>query len=192
MATELSVRPAPLPIPVIGFVGASGSGKTTLIAALVPLLNATGLRVAVLKHARHGFDMDRPGKDSYRVREAGAVQVLVASRSRWVLLTELDGGLEEPPFHDLLGRFDRATVDLVLAEGFAGECHPKIEVYRPEHGEPPKCWPEDPMVVAVATNAPFRGGATVRCLDLNAPDDVARFVLGYLASTTQLPEIHAA
>ncbi len=82
---------AQLPLPVIGFVGWSGSGKTTLITALLPLLMQRGRRVAVLKHAHHGFDIDRPGKDSYRVREAGAAQVLVASRNRWVLMTEERG-----------------------------------------------------------------------------------------------------
>ena len=178
--------------PVIGFVGPSGSGKTTLIAAIVPLLKAAGLRVGVLKHARHGFDMDRPGKDSYRAREAGAAQVLVASRSRWVLMTELDGSLAEPPFHELLAQFNPDAVDLVLAEGFAGESYPKIEVHRPEHGEPPKCWPDDPMVFAVATDAPLEVHPPVARLDLNAPAEVARFVLDHLLATAELPVIHAA
>ncbi|HMV31984.1 MAG TPA: molybdopterin-guanine dinucleotide biosynthesis protein B, partial [Gemmatimonadales bacterium] len=153
MPNEVPLRPEPLPLPAIGFVGSSGSGKTTLLTAVLPHLRDAGLRVAVLKHARHGFDMDRPGKDSYRAREAGAAEVLVASRSRWVLLSEAEGAQDEPPFRELLGRFDRTRVDLVLVEGFAGEPYPKIEVYRPAHGEPPKCWPADPRVVAVATDA---------------------------------------
>ena len=192
MVPELPLHAPRLPLPVIGFVGASGSGKTTLIAALLPLLRAAGVRAAVLKHARHGFDMDHPGKDSFRMREAGAAQVLVASRSRWVLQTELDGTLEEPPFRELLGQFDPRSVDLVLAEGFAGESYPKIEVHRPAHGEPPKCWPADPMVLAVATDVLLDVPLPVRRLDLNQPGDVARFVLAYLLTLTDRAGIHAA
>jgi molybdopterin-guanine dinucleotide biosynthesis protein B len=169
-------------LPVVGFVGASGSGKTTLLTAVLPELRRAGLRVAVLKHAHHGFEMDRPGKDTYRAREAGATQVLIASRHRWALLTELEGDFEEPPFGELLGHFDRDRIDLVLAEGFAGECYPKIEVHRPALGEPPRCWPGDRDVIAVATDAPLAVARPVRRLDLNAPVEVARFVLAHLAS----------
>ncbi len=192
MVPEVPLHLPRLPLPVIGFVGASGSGKTTLIVALLPLLRAAGVRAAVLKHARHGFDMDRPGKDSFRAREAGAAQVLVASRSRWVLMTELDGTLEEPPFRELLAQFDPGSVDLVLAEGFAGESCPKIEVHRPSHGEPPKCWPGDPLVLAVATDAPLDVPPPARRLDLNQPRDVAQFVLAHLATLTDRSGIHAA
>ncbi len=192
MPNEVPLRPEPLPLPAIGFVGSSGSGKTTLLTAALPHLRDAGLRVAVLKHARHGFDIDRPGKDSYRAREAGAAEVLVASRSRWVLLSEAEGAQDEPPFRELLGRFDRTRVDLVLVEGFAGEPYPKIEVYRPAHGEPPKCWPADPRVVAVATDAPLEVAPPVQRLDLNAADAVARFVLTHLAARADLPVIHAA
>jgi molybdopterin-guanine dinucleotide biosynthesis adapter protein len=164
-------------LPVVGFVGASGSGKTTLLTAVLAELGRAGLRVAVLKHAHHGFEMDRPGKDTWRAREAGAAQVLIASRHRWALLTELEGGLDEPPFEELLGRFDRQRIDLVLAEGFAGERYPKIEVHRPALGEPPRCWPGDPDVIAVATDAPLAVMRPVRRLDLNAPEEVAAFVL---------------
>ena len=175
--------------PVVGFVGASGSGKTTLITAVLPALRAAGLRVAVLKHAHHGFDMDRPGKDSFRAREAGATQVLIASRQRWALLTELDGHLEEPPFGELLGLFDRDRIDVVLAEGFTGECHPKIEVHRPALGEPPRCWPADPTVIAVATDAPVAVPPPAQRLDLNAPLEVTTFLLAHLAATGGLPAL---
>jgi molybdopterin-guanine dinucleotide biosynthesis protein MobB len=192
LVPELPLHAQPFPLPVIGFVGASGSGKTTLIAALLPLLRAAGVRAAVLKHARHGFDMDHPGKDSYRMREAGAAQVLVASRSRWVLQTELDGTLEEPPFRQLLGQFDPLLVDLVLAEGFAGESYPKIEVHRPAHGEPPKCWPTDPLVLAVATDVLLDVPLPVRRLELNQPGDVAKFIVAHLLTLTDRAGIHAA
>jgi molybdopterin-guanine dinucleotide biosynthesis protein B len=166
--------------PIVGFIGASGSGKTTLITAVLPLLHAQGLRVAVLKHAHCGFDMDRPGKDSFRVREAGASEVLIASRSRWAHLGELEGDLAEPPFRELLERFDPGRVDFVLAEGFARECYPKVEVYRPALGEPPRRWPGDPMVIAVATDAPLAVARPVRRLDLNAPGEVVGLLLDHL------------
>lgn len=169
--------PARAPIPVIGFVGASGSGKTTLITRVLPLLANVGRRVAVLKHARHGFDIDRPGKDSYRAREAGAAQVLVASRNRWALLTETPSDASEPDFLDLLSRFNPLEIDLVLAEGFASEPYPKIEVYRPSHGQPPKCWPRDPDVCAVACDELVAVSVPVIHLDLNRPDLVAHYLL---------------
>jgi molybdopterin-guanine dinucleotide biosynthesis adapter protein len=181
----------PLPLPVVGFVGASGSGKTTLITAVLPALREAGLRVAVLKHAHHGFEMDRPGKDSFRVREAGAAQVLIASRSRWALLTELDEDFEEPPFAELLGHFDRGRVDVVLAEGFARERYPKIEVYRPALGEPPRCWPGDPMVIAVATDAALAVASPTRRLDLNDPLQVTAFMLDHLAAAGALQPVRA-
>jgi molybdopterin-guanine dinucleotide biosynthesis adapter protein len=177
--------------PVVGFVGVSGSGKTTLITAVLPLLSAEGLRVAVLKHAHCGFDMDRPGKDSFRVREAGAMEVLIASRSRWAHLGELEGDLAEPPFRELLERFDPGRVDLVLAEGFARESYPKIEVYRPALGEPPRCWPADPMVIAVATDAPLAVARPVRRLELGAPREVAAFLLEHLAGADAFSVIRA-
>lgn len=189
--TPRQPQPPPLLLPVVGFVGASGSGKTTLITGVLPALCAAGLRVAVLKHAHHGFQMDRPGKDSFRVREAGASQILVASRSRWALLSELDGDLEEPPFGELLGRLDRDRLDIVLAEGFAGECYPKIEVHRPALGEPPRCWPADPMVIAVATDAALAVASPVQRLDLNAPLEVTAFLLAHLTATGALPSIRA-
>lgn len=165
---------------VIGFVGSSGSGKTTLIEQVIPLLRAAGLRVGVIKHAHHGFDMDRPGKDSYRARAAGAAQVLVASRERWVLMSEVPDPAAEPDFRALLGLFDADQVDLVIAEGFSGEAYPKIEVYRPDHEQPPRCWPDDPHVIGVASDIPQETLPPVTWLDLNRPDQVARFLLDRL------------
>lgn len=164
-------------LPVIGLVGSSGSGKTTLLEGVLPLLSRAGLRTAILKHAHHGFDLDRPGKDSHRVREAGAAQVLVASRERWVLMGEESPDLTEPPFRELLARFDPAKVDLVLVEGFAREDYPKIEVYRPSTGQPPKCWPSDPAIIAVASDQPLSVTFPVVRLDLNRPEDVVAFLI---------------
>jgi len=159
---------------VFGLVGWSGSGKTTLLVALLPLLRARGLRVSTIKHAHAGFDMDRPGKDSHRHREAGAHEVLVAGAGRWALLHEVAG--PEPSLDQLLGRLD--PVDLVLVEGFKTHRFPKLEVHRPSLGKPP-IWPARPDVVAVATDVPgLDCGRTV--LRLNAPDQVADWMLGFI------------
>jgi molybdopterin-guanine dinucleotide biosynthesis protein B len=164
---------------IIGFVGTSGSGKTTLIERLLPVLGARRIRVAVLKHAKLGFDMDRPGKDSFRFRDAGANQVMIASRDRWVLQAEQEDPLEEPSLEHSLGRFDWSLIDVVLVEGFSHEAYPKIEVYRPSRGRSPACWPHDAHVVAVASDEPIPNAAIPR-LDLNAPAEIAEFIAHYL------------
>jgi molybdopterin-guanine dinucleotide biosynthesis protein MobB len=172
-----------IPLPAVGFVGSSGSGKTTLIERLVPILTARGLRVGVLKHAQRDFDVDRPGKDSYRAREAGAIEVLVASQRRWALLAEEPEPKGEPHLARALRRFTPGQVDLVLVEGFGHEVYPKIEVYRPSRGQAPKCWPGDPDVVAIATDADV-GTSRVPCLDLNDAEAVAGFVLRLVNKTS--------
>jgi molybdopterin-guanine dinucleotide biosynthesis protein B len=165
---------------VLGLVGWSGSGKTTLLVGLLPLLRRHGLRVSTVKHAHAGFDMETPGKDSHRHREAGAHEVLVAGAGRWALLHETPG--DEPALPELLARLD--PVDLVLVEGFKTHRFPKLEVYRPALGKPP-IWPTQADIVAVATDAPdlARGWphppATVLALD--APEAVADWLLGFLA-----------
>ena len=170
----------PAAIPVVGFVGSSGSGKTTLIERILPLLRAERCRVGVLKHAHKGFQIDRPGKDSHRALEAGAVQVLVASSRRWALIGEDTDDQAEPALGRLLGRFSPRTVDLVLAEGFSHESIPKIEVFRPSYGRPPRCWPHDPDVIAVASDAAVETVPPVVALDLNRPEAVAALVLAHL------------
>jgi molybdopterin-guanine dinucleotide biosynthesis protein B len=150
-------------VKVLGIVGWSGSGKTALLVALLPLLRAGGLTVSTVKHTHHGFDMDRPGKDSYRHREAGAQEVLVASSHRWALLHEVDG--PEPGLPDLLARL--APVDLVLVEGFKTHPFPKLEVFRPSLGKPP-VWATESHVVAVASDVPTATGGRI-LLPLNDP-----------------------
>jgi molybdopterin-guanine dinucleotide biosynthesis protein B len=162
-------------VKVLGIVGWSGSGKTTLLTALLPLLRARGLTVSTVKHTHHGFDMDRPGKDTFRHREAGALEVLVASNTRWALLHEVGG--TEPTLPELLARMQ--PVDLVLVEGFKTHPFAKLEVHRPVLGKPP-IWHSNPDVVAVATDAPL-----ARCertlLPLNDPAAVAAWLLQFLA-----------
>jgi molybdopterin-guanine dinucleotide biosynthesis protein B len=162
----------------IGFIGYSNSGKTTLIEKLIPLLTARGLSVSAVKNAHHGFDMDRPGKDSYRYREAGASQVLIATSQRWALLTETP---EAPaPLETLLAQL--APCDIVLVEGFKSEGHvPRIEVRRTTSTEPP-LFPRDANVVAVAADCPVPGAAerSIGVLDLNDPGAIAAFIVDRL------------
>lgn len=136
---------------LIGLAGWSGAGKTTLIRALIPVLRARGLSVSTVKQAHHGFEVDRPGKDSFLHREAGAEEVLVASPLRWALMRELRGA-PSATLAELLARL--SPVDLVLVEGFKRETHPKIEVWRQATGKP-FLYPDDPHVVALATDAPL-------------------------------------
>jgi len=166
------------PIPTFAFVGSSGSGKTTLIEGVLPFLQAHGYRVGVVKHAHRGFEIDRPGKDSHRVRRAGAVQVLLGSNRQWALIGEQPPGADDPRLEALVARFDPREIDLVLAEGFSHEAVPKIEVFRPAHGRPPRCWPLDPDVVAVASDADLVVEPPVTRLELNRPESVAEFIAG--------------
>jgi molybdopterin-guanine dinucleotide biosynthesis protein B len=161
-------------VKVLGVVGWSGSGKTTLLVALLPLLRAFGLTVSTVKHTHHGFDMDRPGKDTFRHREAGAQEVLVSSGERWALLHEVSG--PEPALPELLARMQ--PVDVVLVEGFKSHPFPKLEVYRPVLGKPP-IWLTEAEVVAVATDAPMASCDRVR-LPLNDPLAVAEWLVQFL------------
>jgi molybdopterin-guanine dinucleotide biosynthesis protein B len=150
--------------PAFGFAGWSGSGKTTLIERLIPKLVARGLAVALVKHAHHAFDVDQPGKDSYRHRKAGAREVLVTSAARWALMHEL-GGAPELTLGGALAAL--GPCDIVLVEGFKRAPLPKLEVYRPAVGKP-LLHPQDPHIVAVATDEPHampRNGLPVFALD---------------------------
>jgi molybdopterin-guanine dinucleotide biosynthesis protein B len=134
---------------IIGVAGWSGAGKTTLLDRVIPLLVAQGVSVSTVKHAHHAFEIDKPGKDSWRHRQAGATEVLVASSARWALMRELRGA-PEPGLADLLTRL--SPVDLVIVEGFKRWGHPKIEVFRAALGKP-ALHPQDPAIVAIASDA---------------------------------------
>lgn len=159
---------------VLGIIGWSGSGKTTLLTALLPLLKASGMRISTIKHVHHDFDLDRPGKDSFRHRAAGAHEVMVASGTRWALLHEVEGS--EPDLAALLTKLD--TVDLVLVEGYKTHLFPKIEVYRPSLHKPP-IWPDEPNIVAVASDAKIDVGSR-DLLSLNDPTSITAWILGFL------------
>lgn len=162
--------------PLLAFVAASGTGKTTLLEKLIPLLRARGLRLAVIKHTHHDFDMDQPGKDSYRLRAAGAQQVMLASRRRWVLLTEHTDARPEPELAELLQALDRNSLDLILVEGFKHADVRKIELHRPAVGKPP-LFPHDAQIIAVACDAAPTVESQLPLLDLNDTEAIARFVL---------------
>jgi molybdopterin-guanine dinucleotide biosynthesis adapter protein len=135
---------------IIGLAGWSGAGKTTLIVKLIPALRARGLSVSTVKHAHHNFDIDKPGKDSYEHRVAGATEVLVASDQRFALMHELRG-TPEPPLAELLRKL--SPVDLVLVEGFKRDAHAKIEVHRAANGKP-LLYPDDPNIKAIVSDLP--------------------------------------
>ena len=156
---------------VFGFAGYSGSGKTTLIEQLIPRLLQQGLRVSVIKHAHHSFDVDKPGKDSHRHREAGAGEVLITSSNRWVLMHELKGA-PEPGLHEQLKHL--SDCDLVLVEGYKREAMPKLEIHRRVTGEP-LLYPQDRNIVAIATDEPIT--ATLPVLDLNDYDAIVEFII---------------
>ncbi|MBP2227428.1 molybdopterin-guanine dinucleotide biosynthesis protein B [Azospirillum agricola] len=158
---------------IFGLTGWSGSGKTSLVVRLIPALTARGLRVSTIKHAHKGFDIDHPGKDSHNHRLAGATEVLVSSPKRWALMHELRGDDPEPALADLLPKL--APVDLLLIEGFKREPHEKIEVWRSAVGKP-LIAPEDPQIVAVASDGPVPG-CPVPLLDLDDAEAIAAFVM---------------
>ena len=159
---------------IFGLAGWSGSGKTTLLAALIPELVARGLSVSTIKHAHHEFDVDRPGKDSWRHREAGATEVMVASSRRWALMHELRDA-PEPSLDELVARM--SPVDLLLVEGFKRQPHAKLEVHRPSLGMP-LIYPGDPHVVAIATDEPF--AAPLPLLPLGDAGAIAAFITDHL------------
>jgi len=146
---------------VIGLAGWSGAGKTTLLARLIPYFIGDGLRVSVIKHAHHGFDVDVPGKDSWVHRQSGAAEVLVSSGRRWALMHELRGA-GEPRLPELLAKMSR--VDLVIIEGFKSEPHRKIEVHRLANGKP-VLFPDDPGIVGIATDTTLETALPTAHLD---------------------------
>lgn len=159
---------------VFGFAGYSGSGKTTLIEQIIPRLVMEGLRVSVIKHAHHDFDIDRAGKDSYRHREAGATEVMLTAGNRWVLMHELRGQ-PEPDLPQQLAHL--SPCDLVLVEGFKRQPIPKLEIHRKAAGTP-LIFPGDPTVVALATDVPL--DTRLPQFGLEDYDDMAAFIMNHL------------
>jgi molybdopterin-guanine dinucleotide biosynthesis protein B len=162
---------------IFGFAGWSGSGKTTLIEKLIPLFVARGLAVSLIKHAHHTFDLDQPGKDSYRHRHAGCTEVLITSSRRWALVRELRGA-PEPGFAELIERL--SPCDLLLIEGFKRERVPKLEVYRASTGEP-LLHPQDRDIVAIASDQ--RLDTKLPQFDLDDAPGISSFILDHVGLT---------
>lgn len=165
--------------PVLGFVAPSGAGKTTLLRAVIALLKARGLQVGVAKQALDDFDIDQPGKDSYRLRKAGAERLLFASSRKSALILEHpDGG--NPELNELLPLFDQDELDIILVEGFSEQPFPKIELVRGSKG--PRHYPADSWVIALAMDGTEAGQARAPVLDINDPMAVAEFIMAWLDS----------
>lgn len=159
---------------IFGLVGWSGSGKTTLMVKLLPELVARGIRVSTMKHAHHAFDVDKPGKDSFEHRAAGASEVLVTSANRWALMHE-NRTAPEPTIEELVRHM--SPVDLLLIEGFKDHAHDKMEIYRPAIGKP-LIQLNDPLIRAVASDGPV-AAATVPVLNLSDTEGLADYILTF-------------
>jgi len=164
-------------IPLLGFVGYSGAGKTTLLQKVITLLTRAGVRVGLVKHAHHEFDIDYPGKDSYVLRKAGAVQVMVASAAREALITEeTRQPAPDPDLFRLVQRMDTDRLDLLLVEGFKHECFDKIEVCRAANKKP-FLYPEDRHIIALVTDRSLSQPPPVPVFGLDQAERIVRFII---------------
>lgn len=171
------------PRPLLGFVAYSGTGKTTLLEKLIPELTSRGLRIGLIKHAHHDFDIDIPGKDSHRLRKAGASQVMVASARRWAIINENDVAKDEPNLAELLPQLDPERFDLLLVEGFKHETYPKIELWRRALGKP-LLYPQDRNIIAFACDEPPSQRPDLPQLDINDTSAIVDFILSWTAQPT--------
>jgi molybdopterin-guanine dinucleotide biosynthesis protein MobB len=163
--------------PILGFAAFSGTGKTTLLLQLIPLLKQKNLRIAVIKHAHHKFDVDKPGKDSYEMRKSGASPMLISSSRRIAIMIEKEEETE-PDLQDLLSYINPEKIDLVLVEGFKQWPFPKIELHRPELGKP-LLFPEDKNIIAIAHDGQLDKKAEIHIMDINNTEQIANFVLNF-------------
>ena len=170
--------------PILGFAAYSGTGKTTLLSQLVPLLKRQGLRLGLIKHAHHNFDVDQPEKDSYVLRHAGAEKVLIGSRRRWALMVETPEQ-SEPSLANLLAHLPAQDLDLILVEGFKHEAFPKIELHR-KALDKPWLYLDDTAIIAVACDEP-PPATDLPVLDLNQPEMIAQFIRQWLEDQQRHP-----
>ena len=165
-------------IPMLGFAAYSGTGKTTLLTQTIPILKRHGLRIGLIKHSHHNFQIDQPGKDSFRLREAGASPVMLVSTHRRAIITEITPE-REPRLEEELKLFDQSELDLILVEGFKAEQFPKIELHRPSLNKP-LLYPNDPNIIAIASDCTLKTPDYLTQLDINQPDMIAAFILNQL------------
>ncbi len=168
---------------ILGFVAYSGTGKTTLLEKLIPILKNKGLRIAVIKHSHHAFEIDHKEKDSYRLRHAGATQTLLTSQKRWALIKETPERETDITLQQAMTYLDTNCIDLILIEGFKSACYPKIELHRPSLNKP-LLYPNDSDIIAIATDAPLTTKPTlIPCLNLNDLDEIVKFIEEFLLIT---------
>lgn len=170
--------------PIIGFSAYSGSGKTTLLEKLIPILSARKLRVAVIKHAHHSFDIDHPEKDSYKIRKAGAQQILISSQKRWAMIHEHANENSELTLQEALLHISADNIDLVIVEGYKSSPIAKIEIHRPALGKP-LISASDKYVIAIATDEPGMVKSNLPLLDLNDTEMIAGYIEQYLANPSE-------
>ena len=162
-------------VPLLGFAAASGTGKTTLLEQIIPILKQQGIRVGLIKHSHHNFQIDQPGKDSFRLRTAGASPVMLVSTHRRAIITEIVP-TQEPNLDEELKLFDQSQLDLVLVEGFKAERFPKIELHRPSLKQP-LLYPTDPDIIAIASDDLLELPEHLPNLDINQPEMIVDFIL---------------
>ncbi len=162
-------------VPILGFAAPSGTGKTTLLTQLIPQLNTHNIRVGLIKHSHHNFQIDQPGKDSFRLREAGATPVMLVSSHRRAIITEF-ATPQDPSLDEQLSHFDQSCLDLILVEGFKSEHFPKIELHRPSLSQP-LLYTEDSNIIAIATDQSLSLTREIISLDLNNIPQIAQFIL---------------
>ena len=161
--------------PVIGFSAYSGTGKTTLLKKIIVLLRKRDIRLAVIKHAHHDFEIDHPGKDSFELRKADAYQMLISSGKRKALITEFASFQQEPSLNELINDLDHENIDLILVEGFKREHFAKIELHR-ESLHKPYLFENDSDIIALATDHPVNTKTDLMLLDMNQPQAIADFI----------------
>lgn len=164
-------------LPLLAFAACSGTGKTTLLKRVIPLLNERGIRPGLIKHTHHDMDVDKPGKDSYELRKAGAAQTIVASQKRWALMTETPDENELDLYY-LTSRMDESSLDVILVEGFKYESVPKILLYREGTSLNAGDLVIDSHVIAIASDVNLN--ISLPILDINHPEQVADFIINWL------------
>lgn len=162
-------------IPILGFSAYSGTGKTTLLRQVIPALKQRGLRVSVVKHAHHHFDLDFPGKDSYELRKSGASQTVICTTTRMAMITEFDEPAQEPELQQIIASLDSSRADIILVEGYKDIRFPKIELHRAVLGKP-YLHQNDDSVIAIACDAEPPGEIDIPVLDINDIEAIARFI----------------
>ena len=169
------MTPIESPTPILGFAAYSGTGKTTLLTKIIPLLKDRNIRLGIIKHAHHEFDIDQPGKDSYKLRKAGAERMLIASSKRWALMVENEANDPEPSLQALIDELNAKSLDLILVEGFKHENYPKIELHRSDLNKE-FMHPNDSSILAVATDTDQGDNIPIRQLDINSPSQIVTFI----------------